>query len=300
MVDISDKDADAVLASLIRRFLPDPLSERAQLALSDLTADELKIFRQFAAELRHTAEEIVESPNLKTQMLTKMSAALSERVLAGGRGQAAAQRLGSRGELRPGLYKVKFERSERWEYISGVRKAHVEDAIRQPDAIEHVHLPDDSPFPRLTLVARRIQPKRNAPFITLIQAERKEDVLDVRAAWRIPETLPFLTMRQGGDDAERYTLLALLRAFVDEFGVDLHLPNRPPTKFIVNEAIPLEHTSIEQLLSNALNVKSQEFGLEFHLVSLVRVSRLNVAEIALCYAVELKKYWKALQESGVR
>src|SRR5205823_3436781 len=137
----------------------------------DLSPQEAAVLISIVNELGQTVEKLKESYELRLEVMKKISNLLSAPALEGERGEAAAQRLGSQGYLRLGLYKIKYgDVLQEFEKL-GVRKNHIEEVIREPDSIQHLSPPDASmaDFPAISLVAKRIRPKRHASFITLVQ-----------------------------------------------------------------------------------------------------------------------------------
>jgi hypothetical protein len=176
----------------------------------------------------------------------------------------------------------------------GIRERHAAEAIRAADHVQIIRVPQGEGSSReLVLVAKRVHPKgphsRKAPFIVLIQGERTSGRLDVRSVWRLPESIPAFkdALARVKSDPQSFSLLDLLRAFVTEFGSEIHLPNRRPMKFIENEMIPLGGRRLEDVIKMPARDNQNSFA--------IRISRLGVLHIILGYSIAMDRYRKALE-----
>src|SRR5207237_9731168 len=92
------RDVDhGVLTSLLRRFLPEPLSERPEPFLADLSEQETAVLGQILSEVGASFEKLSQS-SIRTDVIKTISGLLSAGVMEGARCEAAANRLGSRGD----------------------------------------------------------------------------------------------------------------------------------------------------------------------------------------------------------
>jgi hypothetical protein len=268
-----------VLGSLIRRFLPDPLSTRPEPFLDDLSREEALALERLTGRLKFTLESLRDSPQSRTQLLESMSDLLTASTLSSVSREAAAKRLGARGALSPSLYKLAFEDEFEPFLDLGVRRSHVESAIQKPDATQYLlpELVDSGQFPGIALIVQRITPKRRRPYIFLVEADINDDNLFVTAAWNVPEQVAL--------EAAATSPLEVLRSFTQAYGVLLELRGRPPAKLILHEAVPVakgdQGPPLHPLVRPGMNLQ-----LKLH----VRRSSLNVWQIAIAYAIDIGLY----------
>jgi hypothetical protein len=287
---LSPDEIEWALASLIQRFLPQPRDEGPETLPGDLR--ELQDSTLAEIQARLGIEPADQSAVTKAKILEFLAKELSEPVLRGARGEQAKIRLGQRGDLRLDLYKIEFDAffhdtAEK----RGIRKNHVEYALRHPDEAQHI-LPGRikaEGFPAVSLYAKHHgDPRSTDRFTLLVQTERKGYLQHINSAWRVYHSDVNLS--------QVHEPLDILRAFVDVYGLYCRVNDSAPTKLFFYEAFPLapgqQPTSILKFDSS----QAATFDASF----LVRVSPLGVVEIALAYVIDSARYMSDLRRHNVQ
>jgi hypothetical protein len=275
---------DDSLAALARRLLGDPLQESVELKVSDLSPNELDTLRALAADLRTDETTLLETSEGRTKLLAQINLLLSVPSLTGNRAKEAASRLNARGGLSPSKYQIVFTDGYSEFEELGVSRKQAEEIIRQPDALQHV-LPDQaasSDFPLISLFAKRFKPDQGQAYVILVVARRLEADVYIHAAWRVPE---HILLRTPDTD-----LIALLKEFVQVFGLLITIPQRAPTKFIYYDAVQIDP---RQPLLQQLKVTGPK-GAVARTSYILRVSDLGVLQVACAYAIDMGAYRASL------
>jgi hypothetical protein len=86
--------------------------------------------------------------------------------------------------------------------------------------------------------------------------------------------------------------LSVLERFVDEFGLPMTLPGRPPRRFIVYDSLPFGGATLDPtaLLAIENPEKSSVLG-----TTMIRVSSLGVLEIAVAFYIDIRRYKQFLR-----
>jgi hypothetical protein len=216
---------------------------------------------------------------------------MSAPVTTGKRGEQARARLGQQGLLSSNLYQIQFHQTFVEAEKRGIRKAHVEQAIHQPDSLQHV-LPEkirSEDFPAISVYAKHHGTSHSTDrFTLLVPTLRRGATQIVSAAWRV--------YHSDVDLADAHEPLDVLRAFVGTYGINFRVGNSPLRKFFFYEAFPLmpggQRTDITRIeAANPLDVASMSF---------LRVSSLGVIEVAIAYVIDRPPYINDLRKHGVQ
>lgn len=273
------KEREQVLAAITQHLLPRPHVEPSQ-----LTQLEEKALYEIARKLKIDLND--SSPQTQTKLFRFIAEEIVKPIRESARWEDAKYRLGQMGELRGDLYQIIFHRSFFTFEQLGIRRAHVEEAIRNPHSVEHL-LPDKftvKDSPAISLSVRHLR-----DFSILVQTFRSGYTQQVIIAWRLYHSeIPSLKI-----DASP---LDMLKAFVDHFGVMISVPGLPATKFILYEVIPF--VSSPKQLTQLTHIHSHDQTL----VVSTSVSKLElgVTEIGIFYAIDRPKYVNCLKKHHVQ
>lgn len=273
----------SVFTDLARRFFVDPTSEK-RFDLDDLSPIESVALARLTESVGTSIDELRTRTSDPVKLLALISDVLQARTLAEGRGTRVIERLSERGELRLAEYRVTFNNTfARFEQL-GTRRSHVIDALQDPSVVQHTVAPGvEARFPGISLIAKLVEPKRSAPFVLLVQARRQGSDLVIQSAWRVPPKIAATSKRP----------LDMLRGFITEFGLRFSIGGREFVRFAMYEAFPImanvgQPTDLIKI-ENPLN---HSFVQTFAL----RVSPLNVAEIAIAYVIDIAVYEQFLRD----
>jgi hypothetical protein len=286
--NLSIDDEERVLAALIQWFLPQPRDEEPETLPSDLKALQHSALAEIQANL--SIDPADQSAMTKAKILEFLAKEMSGPVVRGTRGEQAKRRLGQRGDLRPDFYKIEFGDSFHEAEKRGIRKSHVEDALRHPDEVQHL-LPEriqKEGFPAVSLYAKNHGEQRSADqFTLLVQTTREGYTQRVDSTWRVYHSDVNLS--------QAHEPLDLLRAFVEVYGLYCRVGNSAPAKFFLYEAFPL---TPGQRPTEILKIDVPQ-GVFFETSSLIRVSSLGVIEVAIAYVIDMVRYMNDLRKHGV-
>jgi len=281
-----------LLASLARRLLGSPLDATEAPRFEELSSPERHALFAIGEDVGISEPDIVASSKETTaRLLAEIVRLLNADVLSGERRQAAKTRLGNRGDLQPREYSVTFGPDFKHYEAIGVKRWHVEDAIRTPDAVEHL-FPEkvaEGDFPAISLFAKFVTPERGSPFVTMAQTVRNGATLQVATAWRMPSDLLELSSIDRPLD--------LLRRFVSRFGLPFSMFDNPRTNFIYYQTFALGErargfTAKELVSSFHVDHPKDHFFLSG---STFRVGESGLLEIAMAYFIDTTAYQASLK-----
>jgi hypothetical protein len=284
----NQKDVERVLASVTQRLLPQPRDELLNVEAEELRELQDSILLEIRDRLKLSTTK--ETPESQTKILDFLFKEMSAPVTSGKRGEQARARLGQRGELRPDLYHIKLGDFHRELEKRGVKRSHIEDALRRPHEVQHL-LPDkirSREFPALSLYIKHHgdlhSPER---FTLLVQAQREGDRLTINSAWRLYHT--------DVDLSRAHEPVDMLRAFVDVYGLYCRVGNSAPAKFFLYEEFPL---ASGQRATEIIRSDSPP-NVAFEASSLIQVSDLGVIEVAVAYIINMSQYTSDLRKHNV-
>src|SRR5260370_6269418 len=181
--DKSREDAEQVLAGIVAELLPSPVAARN--ANASLTRDPLtsRVLREIEKKLKITIDG--SSPRQMAKVFDFLSREMKELVLSSADLSEIKVRLGQRGDLRPDLYEIRFRRTFTIAEKLGVRRSHVEEALRRPHMYQHMgNLISDAEDSISLYLRTNNQP--HDPFSLLVMTRRKGNVQEVGSSvWRL-------------------------------------------------------------------------------------------------------------------
>ena len=224
-------EAQHLLAGVTRNFLPDPGVGQVFLGEGADSSRQEQLLAEIRRHLHLDAHD--DSPATKTKILEYLTREMSNLILAKADISSIKARLGQRGDLKPSLYRITFPDFFGDIEKRGIRRSHIEEALRQPNAVEHflTEKRAGANFDAISLHLRHYVDKAEQRFTLLIQTIRKGDTLLVNAAWRI--------YHADVDLSQAYSPLAVLQAFVDVYGFECRVGDSHPAKFFLYEVVPL-------------------------------------------------------------
>jgi hypothetical protein len=269
----SNDEREWLLSSVADRLVPKPYDELPASSETKALLEEIN--------KRLGIEGIAKTPEAKARLFQFVANELVSVATDTAHLREARERIGQKGWLRPGLYEVKFAQPFTHSATFGVRRSHVEQALSNPDAIEHLFpekkgLVEVAP---LSLIAKRIDVGKNKDsFFLLVVARRQGFVLTVQMAWRVyPEDV---AVRAGT------TPLEMLRAFVEKYGLVQRIAGKE-AKFFDYMAIPWGESDKHELTIEVLRPDNRPI----HQLQMIRpLPQKQMVEIGLCLAIDDDKY----------
>jgi hypothetical protein len=279
--DLSPPEAELALAEIAQSLLPQPFppDERPLNRMHQKVLDEL--YKKLNIDV------VKFSSGDTVKVLEALIREISASVLSGPRAEAARARLGRRGDLRLDLYRLTFSPAFDLEEMRGIRRSHVQDALRNPDAVEHLAEETEESM-GVTLIAKKhIGPDAEGNFVLLVQALRNEDQLGVAKAVRIYYSDVDLRLASKPVD--------MLKAFLAKYGVPFYLPTLGPVKYLIGEFIPGD------VNPRSLNIRIPGFeGVPLEGVGTLRPTTLGVMHIPLAYFINSEQYVVDLRRHNVQ
>lgn len=269
----SNDEREWLLTSVADRLVPKPYNEPPP-------SNETKaLFEEIIKRLG--IEETAETPEAQARLFEFVTNELVNAATDTAHLREARERIGQKGWLRPGLYEVKFAQSFTHSTTFGVRRTHVEQALHNPDAIEHLYperkgLVEVAP---LSLFVKRIDlEKSKDPFFLLAIATRRGFVLTVDMAWRVYSA--DVAVEPGT------TPLEMLRSFVEKYGLLQRIAGKE-ARFFDYMAIPWGDTEQRELRIDVLRPDDRPF----HQLQMVRpLLQKRIIEVGLSLAIDDNKY----------
>jgi len=282
-------EAERILAGLTQRFLPDPGIDPPPA----LDIEQVKVYEQVMGEIRQRLHlpATDESREAKTKVLQYLNTAMTELILRSANIPTIKARLGQRGDLRPDSYKVKFGDSfDNGAGKRGIRRAHVESALRAPDAVEHLlrELLPDAMYPAFSLYLKHQGETGVHAFSLLVMTQREGDTQSVETAWRV--------YHADVDLSQARSPLEVLRAFTEVYGMEFQVGDSPFAKFFLYSTVPWDDKTDTTFIGGRGPMENRIF--EQHVIVRVdKSSRLIV--VSLAYAIDIGRYTNDLRRHGV-
>jgi hypothetical protein len=223
--NLNDHEALILLSSTVHHLLPDPgVGSR----VTDVLNAPAKSREQLLHELRYKLKlgEDDESARAKTEIFNKLSSEISKYALKDTDIRQVKARLGARGDLPPASYEIDIDPVYRALLADrGIRPNHIEEALRAPDATQHLKSQLDF---LVSLFVKRVGSGRDS-FTLFTVALRDGYTLRVRDALRV---------YHADVNVERATEpLAVLRAFLNRYGLPVQIGPRSGL-LLLNEIFP--------------------------------------------------------------
>jgi hypothetical protein len=279
--NMSSDDASSILANTALSIMPsaeEKIDGREDLILRENVLNEIK--RLLEIDLNDNSDislgkiydyiysEIIEL-SLNKQKINKIK-----------------ERVGQKGLLKLDQYDIKFEKQFSSLSQLGIRKSHVQSAIRNPDLVEHLYDKNYEDFSKISLFLKFPKPD----FCLLVYASRSGSTLIVLWAWRI--------YTSDIDISKASTALDILKLFVEKYGIELKI-GKKSSKFFISEKISF--SSIE----DAKKYLNPEYFFDKHGASGKSIIgsfmvKLNEKEPSIVidnvYCIDLDKYRKILNK----
>jgi hypothetical protein len=278
-------EAESVLASFAKTLLPTPEEHPPSFPDPALAARLLQELRQ-----RAQIGRVKDPAEVRGRVFSVLAEELSSYALRSSNIEEIKARLGTRGVLRSDYYKIEIPPAIRELRKQGIRPNHIENAMRQPSAVEHFYQEsfESTDEPLISLFAKTIGSLTDPRgFTLLVESQRKGATQTVLGAWRIYHS-----------DIQwppRATPLAILKAFVEAFGVTFTVGDGPPTKFVLYQRIPVRSDRKE---INLLNFQNRDRH-ELKAYQLLRVNSEGDAEVAIAFMIDMTTYQASLSRHGV-
>ena len=276
-------EAESVLASFAKTLLPTPEEHPPSFPDPALAARLLQ-------ELQQRAEIVnIKNPDeVRGRVFSVLAQELSSYALRSSNINEIKARLGERGVLRSDYYKIELPPNIRELHKRGIRPNHIESAIRYPSAVEHLTQegsdPTGEPELLISLFAKTIGSLTDAHgFTLLVESQRIGATQRVLGAWRI--------YHADIQWPSRATPLAILKAFVEVFGVIFEVGDGPPTKFVLYQRIPVPKDRNEINLLRFQKPDRHDLASQ----QLLRINSEGYAEVAIAFIIDMTIYLAALR-----
>lgn len=285
---MSVEQAEHTLASFADSLVPHPFDDAESFPDQDLA-------RRIFNELTQVAKvEGVEDPvEVRRRVFATLAQELSSYALQSADIPAIQDRLGMRGALRPAAYRVEIGAPIAKLSDRGIRRSHIEAAVRSPDIVQHLESPDDlgrDHLPAISLFAKKIKSSRTSEsFVLLVQAKRVGASQAIQTAWRIY-----------ADDIvtpTELTPLGLLQAFVEAFGLEFTIGDTPPTKFTLYRRVAIAPGTPQSNIIRFVNPGNDKVE-GHHYVRFIPEE--GIVEVSLSYVINVSKYQSALMRHATR
>lgn len=282
--ELKPEEATEVLTKAAALVLPNPRGHPTDAEGSDKRAVELvSSLRRHVGKVHAESEADAEVFRLLTDRLTTpyLTEQNTPKIMA---------RLSDKRLLPTRYYEVVFHQAfKATAKLIGVRPVHVEDAIRSADRVQLLslseHASEDAIFSPISLFVKYHSDERHGDFALLVQCFHEEGKLVIFNAWKI---FPADIVRADDDSP-----LALLRAFLQRFGVRISFAGRPPTELILNDVFPNENNDF------ALVKTERKPGMHITHYMNIKFSRLGSIAVSIAFAVNLDTYIASLVKRGV-
>lgn len=285
--NIDHVTASKVLSDIAQDLLPYPGVNQ----LIDARRSDSELHSSVLREARQKVKVNIDDNSLGAngKLLNFISREISNIVIQGNKDKEAKDRLGQSGDLNLELYNIVFP-NEFARYLKyGIRKTHIESAIRSPDYFQHllpqITLENSSGFTLFTKYHGSDIHENS--FVLLVQAQRHKSTLAVTAAWRVYLSDVNLSKALWPID--------VLREFVEIYGFDEDW-GIAVSKFLFNEVVTFEEALNNYQLENRIK-KINPQGICIFVAH--RDKARHLLNVAVAYAIDLKKYELDLKKHGV-
>lgn len=230
------------------------------------------------------------SPEALAKIHRLLAEEMSRRALSRAKEQEARARIGDRGDLPASLYDIKFpEIFDQQPFLKAIPRFLIEDSMKAPDSVQHLNPEEfgstaDTQFSLyLKSSTHRVIPE---PFYILTTSMRKGYSQTAMGAW--------ILFASELKSAKSLLPLDALRAFVDVYGVTIHI-NSKSSKFFLYESVPFMVNERTPL------IRFEDEKKDFYSSMMVRVNNeKRVVEIAIAYVIDLQKYTETMKRHGFR
>lgn len=282
------KQAEQLLAELAQGLLPKPSEETTEHAFEFRTPIHREIMNHFRRKGKIDSQD--QSEEAKAKLLQLISDEISSLVLSRKKKNEAKARLGHSGDLRLDFYNIKYgEQFKVFEGL-GVRRNHVDAALRKPNQYQHL-LPERLKVESIPVVSLfQVEQKglnSKDDFTFLVHTKRNGATLDVLAAWRLYHDVVSPEHLRSPLDS--------LRAFVKIYGLKIQIGKSNWAKFFLYEVFPMD---FDKPRTRVMQIKNP-INHSFISTSVIRISSLDVIEVGSAYAIDEFLYKNDLSIHGV-
>jgi hypothetical protein len=279
-------EAESVLASFAKTLLPTPEEHPQPFPDPALAARLLEELRQ-----RAKIRDVKNPAEVRGRVFSVLAEELSSYALRSSNIDEIKARLGDSGVLRTDYYKLELPPITRELSKIGIRPSHIENAMRQPSAVQHLYQKafDSKDEPLISLFAKTIGSLTDRDgFTLLVESQRKGVTQRVLGAWRIYHSDIQWPLKA--------TPLTILKAFVETFGVVFAVGDDLPTKFILYQRIPVPKDRKEINFLRFDNPDRHDLQTQ----QLLRINSEGYAEVAIAFVIDLTIYRAALLRHNVK
>ncbi len=287
MLDVLEKrdqkSATGILAAAALASAPNVLGDEPAVA-KEYKVEATELLTEIRRRLK--IDESDKSPNATRSISEFLTKQLEQTILGGADTSKILGRAGQSGRLPPAMYIV--EQPKQFGdmfYNLGVRRNHVDDAVKHPDDYQHLMTDYGSDKERVvSLFIKEVRSARKGgSHWLLVQCYRKGILQIAQSAWRIfPDSI---------DLTGAYEPLQVLKAFVAVFGL--------PVRVGGVEALFIE--SVLYPKSEKLTWAFQGASADgFASLSYVTTQDPNVLEVGIGYSINLPKYRDYLAKHSVK
>ncbi len=284
---IDAKEKPKVFAAVAKAILPNPAVE----TLFEQSSVPEELQKQVLAEIRTLLDISTEdSSNLaSTRIYDYLTKEIRRHTIRHTRERLVKQRIGGKGLLPPSLYSIKLtDYFKGTSLADGVSQIQVQRTIAEPFLVQHL-----SPSPNLERDTANLSlyvgnydgPQQGHECTLLVITTRKGDEQQVYSAWIIfhPEVeIPRMTEP-----------LQIFKSFVDVYGLYFRVGESLPRKFVLYDAIVQRQTKTK--IISIVNPENHDYRMEH----MIRVSSLNVIEVAMAFCIDVDKYRATLKAHGI-
>lgn len=279
------REVERILSGLTVSLLPDPgIGARSPL----LTADP-QIYSTVMKDIQHylriSPSDL--SPKNRAKVLEFLSNQMTEVALADADLKRVKMRLGQRGDLRPDQYEIEYIPYFGASEEHGVRRNHVTDVLRHPDAVQHLPvMREQSPAISIYLKAE-VKMKGRDRFSILVLTQRLGFVQRVNLGFRLYHSDIELSSVSSPVNG--------LRALVDRYGFELKAGTLTSKLFLHELVSVAPGTKMQEIVRPQAPKGASIYALAF----ISRTDLLNVYELCLTFALDERKYAADLRRHGV-
>lgn len=284
--------AEGVLSQIADDLLPNPYSDDT--TRHGIGDPQLK--KVVTSEIRQYLK--IAPDDFSSEALARLqdfiSARLESITLDGYDLSEVRARVGERGDLRPDLYEVVFNESFSEPMSRGIRRTHVESAVRRPDKAEHLypqrHLTTKENTELISFFVKHFNTSDG--FALLVMCFRngyKQTVVD---AWRVY----YSDVRF----SQQYKPREILRAFLERFGYRVRVSDEVDYLFLYrNIYYPIELENKRLIEVDAL--EAAENGKVHFIVVPHEPGRVSqMFEVLVAFAYDTVKYAESLRRHGIQ
>lgn len=247
---IDPSQAEDILSSLSLSLLPNPHEESV-----NVTGDLGEIYQRILEETRRHLSIRPEDRSTKAMGLLFgfLANEMSSYALRGVDITVVKKRLAQQGDLP--LEQYQFELHHTFANLmreTDMSLTDMKEVIQRNDAVEHILQWDEhDPNSAIASLYLKMYNRPQNPFVVLVDAEHKGDVIEVNAGWRIYSSEIDLSQVNSPQD--------VLRAFLGVYGIPFRVKEAFPTKLYIASLVEVYQTMPLKMIGSDLVKKSQRY-----------------------------------------